>query len=195
MSMMHVRHAGSRQRSGPRSATRARYQGFALIEILVSLLVAAFGVVALAGIQTRAAALELEANQRAQALVLLRDLAERITANKPLASAYVGNDRGVTAAAQECSVLPSLAERDLCEWSERLRGAAVVSGARNVGAMIGARGCVVAVTSTQYQITIAWQAEMPSATPPSSCGRGAYGTETLRRSVSTVVQIADLEAS
>ena len=183
------------RQSGRAANVRGKQSGFALIEILVSLLVAAFGVVALAGLQTRAAAMELESNQRAQALVLLQDMAERIAANRAQAAAYAGIDLGLLAATQFCSTLPTLAQQDVCDWSERLRGAAVVRGTRNVGAMIGARGCITAVSASQYVISIAWQAEMPSATPEAACGRGAFGSETLRRTVSTVIQIADLEAA
>jgi type IV pilus assembly protein PilV len=172
----------------------ARQTGFALIEILVSLLIAAFGLVAMAGLQTRAAAMELEANQRAQALVLLQDMAERIGSNRSQASAYVGNNFGMSAAQQACDSLSSLAAQDVCTWSERLRGASVVRGGRNIGAMIGARGCVSALTVSQYVVTVAWQGDMPSAAPASPCGQGAYGAESLRRAVSTVVQMADLEA-
>jgi Tfp pilus assembly protein PilV len=53
------------------SGSRAQ-SGFAMMEVLASLLVASFGVVALAGLQSRAASVELEANQRAQALACCR---------------------------------------------------------------------------------------------------------------------------
>lgn len=177
-----------------RAMRPAGQAGFALIEVLVSLLIAAFGLVAMAGLQTRAAAMELEANQRAQALVLLQDMSERIISNRSQASAYVGNDFGLTPAMQDCDSLSTLAAQDVCTWSERLRGASVVRGGRNIGAMIGARGCVRALTISQYIVTVAWQGDMPSAVPVSPCGQGAYGNETLRRAVSTVVQMADLEA-
>lgn len=168
--------------------------GFALIEILVSLLIAAFGLVAMAGLQTRAAAMELEANQRAQALVLLQDMAERITANRIQAPSYVGDDLGLSASAQNCESLSTLAAQDVCAWSDRLRGASVVRGGRNIGAMIGARGCVTSPASSTYVVTVAWQGDMPSGAPAAACGRNAYGNDSLRRAVSTVVQFADLEA-
>lgn len=193
--MRHRSELSRRTHSANRAAADRRQGGFALIEILVSLLVAAFGVVALAGLQTRAAAMELESNQRAQALVLLQDMSERIVANRAQAASYAGVDLGLLPATQSCATLPTLAQQDLCDWSERLRGAAVVRGSRNVGAMIGARGCVTALSPSQYVVSIAWQAEMPSSTPASACGRGAFGSETLRRAVSTVIQIADLEAA
>lgn len=173
--------------------------GVAMIEVLASLLVAAFGVVALAGLQSRAASVELEANQRAQALVLLQDMSERLSANRRNAAAYVvsgGADLGVPdTSGTDCSTLASdRALQDRCEWSARLRGAGVLLGTRNVGSMIGARGCIESPQASVYVITVAWQGDRASAAPTSSCGQGAYGNESLRRSVSTLVQVADLEA-
>lgn len=178
---------------------RTNQAGLAMIEVLVSLLIAAFGVVALAGLQSRASSVELEANQRAQALVLLQDMAERMSSNRPNAAGYVlasAPDLGAPdTTAQDCSAITgSQALTDRCEWSARLRGAGVTVGTRNIGAMLGARGCIVSPQPSVYVITVAWQGDRPSATPASTCGQGAYGSETLRRSVSTVVQIADLEA-
>ena len=172
--------------------------GVAMIEVLASLLVAAFGVVALAGLQSRAASVELEANQRAQAMVLLQDMAERLSANRRNAAAYVvaGVDLGVPdTSGQDCSaIVNDLALQDRCEWSARLRGAGVALGTRNIGAMIGARGCIESPQPAAYVITVAWQGDRPSAAPVAACGQGAYGADTLRRTVSTVVQVADLEA-
>jgi type IV pilus assembly protein PilV len=164
-----------------------------MIEVLVSLLVATLGVVALAGLQGRSASMELEANQRAQALVLLQDMAERIGANRVQAHAYVGADVG-TGAAVPCAGLASLAQRDACEWGNRLRGASTARAGRDIGAMIGARGCVAAAGASSYVVTVAWQGVVAGAAPASVCGRNAFGDEAMRRSVSTVVLIADLIA-
>jgi len=179
--------------------TRQSQRGVAMIEILASLLVAAFGVVAMAGLQTRAASVELEANQRAQALVLLQDMAERLSANRRNAANYVvqgAPDLGAPdTSGIDCSSLTSdRALQDRCEWSARLRGAGVVLGERNIGAMIGARGCIESPQPSVYVIAVAWQGDRPSSIPVSSCGQSAYGPDNLRRTLSTVVQVADLEA-
>jgi type IV pilus assembly protein PilV len=167
--------------------------GFAMLEVLVSLLLAAFAVVAMAGLQGRASAVELEANQRSQALVLVQDMAERIAANRLRAADYVIDDLGLGPVA-ECAGAATLAERDACEWGNRLRGASTSRAGRDVGAMIGARGCVAFVGDARYVVTVAWQGAMPGAAPSAPCGRGQYGDESLRRAVSTLVRIADLQA-
>jgi type IV pilus assembly protein PilV len=177
-----------RVRTAPRGAA-----GFAMVEVLASLLVAAMGVVAIAGLHGRAASMELEANQRAQALVLLQDMAERIGSNRAQAVTYVATDVGL-GEPQVCDALATLAERDVCEWGERLRGAAATRAGRDIGAMIGARGCVAAGGAARFVVTVAWQGVVAGAAPASPCGQGAYGDEAMRRSVSTVVQIADLMA-
>lgn len=164
-----------------------------MFEVLVSLLLVSAGVVAMAGLHGRAASIELEANQRTQALVLLQDLSERIASNRRQGLAYVADGLGL-APAGDCAGAATLAARDLCEWSERLRGASVTRGDRGTGAMIGARGCVAVAGDARFVITVAWQGILPGAAPGAGCGRGAFGDEALRRAVSTVVRIADLEA-
>jgi type IV pilus assembly protein PilV len=64
-----------------------------------------------------------------------------------------------------------------------------------VGAMIGAVGCVERIgTIVQvYRVTVAWQGLVATASPAGlSCGKGQFGTDTLRRAVSVQIQIANL---
>ncbi len=187
-----MRTAGCGLRRGLRRVRR-RQGGIALFEVLLSLLLASVGVVAMAGLHGRAASMELEANQRTQALVLLQDMAERLGSNRAQALAYVADGVG-RAAPVDCTAAATLAERDLCDWSARLRGASVVRGDRGVGAMIGARGCILRAGDARFVITVAWQGIVPGAAPGAACGGGDFGDEALRRAVSTVVRIADLEA-
>ena len=53
-----------------------RNSGFTMIEVLVSLLVITFGLLGLAGLQTRMQQAEFESYQRSQALVLLYDMVD-----------------------------------------------------------------------------------------------------------------------
>jgi type IV pilus assembly protein PilV len=182
----------TRHPAGIRSR-RSRARGFALLEVLVALVVATFGVLALATLQNRAITLEVEANQRAQALVLLQDIAERLSANRAGAAEYVGVDIGV-GAIEICDAGAARSEVDLCEWGNLLRGAAATVADRGVGAMIGARGCIAQLAPSTFLIAIAWQGLMETAAPAADCGEGEYGNDTARRVVSTVTQFADLEA-
>ena len=85
---------------------------------------------------------------------------------------------------------------DLCEWSNSLLGAAESTGGLKVGAMIGARGCVLQLTATppqQYQVSVVWQGLNPTVAPGTACGQGQYGVEATRRAVVASVMIGCLQ--
>jgi type IV pilus assembly protein PilV len=170
--------------------------GFSLIEVLVTIAILMIGLLGLAALQTNATIAEMEAYQRSQALVLVQDMADRIAANKSNAGSYVADDIGLTAT--NCATLTG-ADLDKCEWGNKLYGAAeVTAGGRNVGAMIGARGCVTQPTpgARMYMVTVAWQgmSRVGSSTPGAACGSGAYGTG-QRRAVSMIVRVGLLGAT
>jgi type IV pilus assembly protein PilV len=168
--------------------------GFSLIEILVTIGILVVGLLGLAALQTQSTIAQMEAYQRSQALVLLQDLADRISVNKVNARSYATTAAGVSGAVQNCGGLTSAA-LDLCEWHNQLVGSAEVSGGRNVGAMIGARGCVVFFPGdNSFLVTVAWQGMSRAGTPVEACGSGAYGDDNQRRTVSTVVRVAFLNA-
>ena len=72
-------------RSGP---VPARLGGFSMIEVLVSLLIIVFGLLGLAGLHVRIQQSEFESYQRAQALVLLQDMVERIHLHRVAATCF-----------------------------------------------------------------------------------------------------------
>ncbi|MGE3349747.1 MAG: type IV pilus modification protein PilV [Ramlibacter sp.] len=178
---------------------RKSQRGVGLIEILVSVLITSFGLLALAGLQSRVGQAQFESYQRAQALTLLADLTQRIQANVAQASTYVTastvgtGDTGSTA----CSTLTTRSDIDLCEWSRALRGAAETSGGSNVGAMIGARGCVELVEAADttsgicrpatYRVTVAWQGLASTVAPGVACAKDLYGADSQRRAISSQV--------
>ena len=182
--------------------------GFSLIEILVSMVVLVIGLLGFASLLVNSNKAELESYQRVQALILLQDISDRINTNRKVASCYVtpnpggGNDYVGTGYTSTpiCTAgsvdQQTRAVADLSAWDTALKGAAestTVSG--NVGAMIGARGCVSYDTATkQYTITVAWQGLSDTNAPTAglSCGNGLYGTSAKRRVVSSVLSIADL---
>jgi type IV pilus assembly protein PilV len=174
---------------------RTQQSGFTMIEVLVTIAILVIGLLGLAALQTLTTLAELESYQRSQAVVLVRDLADRMNGNKANLNAYVGNDIGLTVT--DCTAKLG-ADLDLCEWGNQLNGAAeVTGGGKNVGAMIGARGCVVKMDSTTYLVTVAWQGLSRAGIPVEACGAGAYGAGALdaqRRTVSTVVRLALLAA-
>ncbi len=175
--------------------------GFSLIEILVSLVVLALGLLGFAALQVRASTAEVESYQRVQALILLQDMADRIHTNRKVASCYVtATPLGTGYAGTPACVAgnpdeQTRAVQDLTAWNALLQGAAEVKNGSNVGAMIDARGCVEFDAATnQYTITVVWQGMSDTAAPPSglTCGQNLYGAETRRRAVSTTLAIPDL---
>lgn len=185
-----------------------RNGGFSLIEVLITIVILLVGLLGLAGLQGRALTSQMESYQRSQALILLKDMGDRISANRINAASYITNASGVTptprgtgfngSVVQNCAGL-SGSTRDLCEWHNTLLGAAEVQSGGNVGAMIGARGCIYQITgpasgvAAQYLIAVAWQGLNRTVAPAVNCGQGSYGNDALRRVVTLPVTIADLD--
>ncbi len=194
---------------GPRD--RNRQLGFTLIEALVALVILLIGLLGLAGLQVRIKQYQMESYQRAQAVVLLEDMVNRINANRQVATCYAFTTspaNGTPYLGNSSSFMPACtlgttnqqnrANTDLTEWGNLLQGAAEgSSGAttNNLGAMVGARGCVTYdATNDVYMVTVVWQG-MSSTNPPQSgltCATGLYGNESQRRAVSATVKIGKL---
>ncbi len=179
--------------------------GVTILEVLVTIVILAFGVLGLAGLQVRVQAMEFESYQRAQAILLLSDMVERLQANSGSAVSYVsaGGSSYGTGDNQpaSCAGIAARAERDVCEWSNALKGAAESSGGSVVGAMIGARGCVEQLqapnpgagvcTPGVYRVSVAWQGLQATTVPNQACGAGNYGaSDAQRRALSTNVTVA-----
>lgn len=181
-------------------------RGFSLIEVLVTIVILLVGLLGLAGLQGRALSAQMEAYQRSQALVLLKDMAARINANRALAAnyrttgltpAYLGTDN---AAVADCTAVAIGQARDFCEWNNTLLGAAETQvGGSRVGAMINARGCISQLSAggagipSQYLIQVVWQGLNSTFAPVGlTCGANLYSNEALRRVVSLPISIANL---
>jgi type IV pilus assembly protein PilV len=171
-----------------------------MIEVLITMVILAFGLLGLAGFQSRLHLSLAESYQRAQAIVLVSDLGERISANRSQAANYVsatplGKDD--TASPADCSGQAMGAARDKCEWSNALKGASEKKGSSNTGAMTDARGCITLLQAENmvtcvpaiYQVTVAWQGLHKTKAPDNTCGTGLYGEETYRRAISVRVSV------
>ena len=168
-----------------------RQCGVTLIEVLVAVVVTVIGLLGMVALQMRAYATETESYQRAQAAILLEDMASRIRANNDNAAAYVTNDIGV-GPIEDCLAAPTPAQRDVCEWANLLRGAAEQHDGNNIGAMTGGRACITNPTPDLYVITVAWEGNVPSEDSPAACAQGAFSQANLRRTLSTVVRVPSL---
>jgi type IV pilus assembly protein PilV len=180
-----------------RSRHGGRERGFSMIEVLITIVILAFGLLGVAGLQARMQMAEVEAYHRSHAIVLLQDMVDRINANRREALDYVtaaplGTGNGL----QNCTGLAGAA-LDLCELNNALLGAAESAGGQKVGGMIGARGCIANVTATmprEFVVTVAWQGLAPTAAATANaCGQGLYGDERLRRVLVARVMIGCLQ--
>ncbi len=188
-------------------ATIPGQRGVTMIEVLVTMVIVAFGLLGMAGLQVRLQMSEMESYQRSQALLLLNDMANRITTNRNNAASYVTSATSPLGAGMaSCpTAVATVAQRDLKEWCDALQGAGETTGtgANTVlqGALLGGRGCVELVDS-DYLVTVAWQGNTPIAAPPTSvaCGANSYdgaagaacANDLCRRTVTTLVRIATL---
>jgi type IV pilus assembly protein PilV len=194
---------------------RARSTGFTLLEVLITLIILAVGMLGLANLQSKIHVTEIESYQRAQAVLLLQDMVDRINSNRSTdaMAGYVSATVLGTDTDEDCdpvvlaAVTPStkrLAANDRCQWSEALLGASETrtSGGvtSNVGAMIGARGCIEEVQAPNaaigvctvgiYRVTVAWQGLHSTKAPALGCGAGDYGgNDAVRRAIATEISI------
>jgi type IV pilus assembly protein PilV len=187
-----------------RTALPTRQTGVSLVEVLVTVVIVAIGLLGLAGMQSRLQASDMESYQRAQALLLLDDMAARLTSNRAAAADYVTGSTAALGVGMTCPTTGSTssrAELDAADWCHQLQGAAEeITGGARAGAMIGARGCVEQLPNSDYLVTVVWQGLLPLTSPPASvtCGVGAYDSgatctaDRCRRTVTTVIHIASL---
>lgn len=183
----------------PLKTLRAR--GVSLIEVLITMVVLAFGLLGLAAFQAKAHVGTIESYQRAQAAVLLQDMQSRLSGNSAKAAEYLtATPLGTSSTVgSNCAAAAAGSARDLCEWNAALQGAAERRGTANAGAMQGARGCIEEVRAKNeapgvcipavYLITVAWQGMHPTRAPSQACGRNQYGADTHRRVVSARVAV------
>ncbi|MEJ8826630.1 type IV pilus modification protein PilV [Variovorax humicola] len=187
-----------------------RQSGFAMIEVMVALVILLFGLLGLAGVSSRANMAEMESYQRVQALLLLQEMAERLNANRKVASCYSNSATGLqvgtgSTTVPACTVGTALqqaqAVADLSAWDGMLKGQSEQVAGSKRGAMIGAVGCVLQsdAASNVYMVAVAWQGLQPTFAPKLAggvtafpCGNGSFGDEKLHRVVTTKVRIGAL---
>jgi len=175
-----------------------RQRGVSLLEALITIVILAFGILGLASLQAKMQTVEVESYARSQALVLLDDMAARLSAHRGVAATYVTASPVGTGDTQstDCSGTALGVERDTCEWSNTLKGNTELSGSSAIGAMIGGRGCIeqlAGVDPPSYRITVTWQGLSPTTAPGVGCAQSLYGAnDALRRAVVKVVSVASL---
>ena len=184
---------------------RQAQQGSSLIEVLVTLVILMVGLLGLVGLMVQSQRSQMESYQRVQALVVLQDMMNRINTNRKAADCYAVTTaaNGTPFLGTGSTVSPACtlgtaeqnaqAVRDMTEWNNLLLGSAEKSGSSDVGAMLGARGCVSLVSAGVYQVSVVWQGNGKTAAPTGvSCGADLFGDDAQRRAVTVPLQIANL---
>ncbi len=184
-------------------------RGAVLIESLVAMLIVAFGVLGFIGLQARTAVSSLEGYQRAQALLLVNDMAQRMMTNRAGTQGghYLRTDIGSSAICLRplpgaAAAVPGFsqaafdsASADVCAWAALIRGAAERDASGEaVATLASARGCITATGAAgEYLVALVWLGRQSSGATALDCGRGdtaAFPSESRRRGVSLLVRIA-----
>jgi type IV pilus assembly protein PilV len=160
-------------------------RGALMIEVLITIVILAIGLLGMMQMQGRLQKSEMESYQRTQAVMLVNDMASRISTNRNsivgyltsgLSPAYLGLN-GNNIPCDSTLLADGLQLGDSGEWCRALEGAGEVQAGSNVGAMVGGRGCVeFDATTNQYMVTVVWQGLTPISAPPTSvtCGANLY---------------------
>ena len=161
--------------------------GFTLIEVLVTLLVTAIGLLGLAALQVSTINNGFEAHQRALVTALVDDMAERVRMN-PLgvrAQSYVAFESDAPCPNPSIIVETLSPEQraalDECQWAAMLKGLSVkvaAADADGIGAPIGAMGCLDTHVSpggeSVVRVAVAWQGLTAQVAPFAGCGSGQF---------------------
>jgi type IV pilus assembly protein PilV len=154
----------------------------------------------------------METARRAQAQILLNDIVERMQANRSAIRCYAFSGAGGSPYVGSGGSAPApcggfadpetqlIADTDLQAWHRLLSQGSSSTGGTATGGLKKGRGCIAIDETTNpdtYTVSIAWEGSDNLSIPGNinfPCASGTYGTEFLRRVISTQVQFADLKA-
>jgi len=140
------------------TGSKKKSSGFTLLEVLIALLILSVGLLGLASLQTRGLALGHNAYLRSQAVLLTRDMAERIRVNSnyvlttEASSAteytidYDQTPTNTDCSAASCTPI-QLAQYDIDQWLTSLRN------------ILPAGDGQISKTGVDYVITVRWDSE------------------------------------
>jgi type IV pilus assembly protein PilV len=192
-------------------------RGYSLLEVLVALVLISIALLGLAGLQIRAQQGEVEAYQRAQAMLLVNDMIDRIALNRDgnTERCYVTEDAqgdsytlgtgnvNIPACVGFGSAATRVrADADMTAWNALLQGTGErLSDDDWVGGLRGARGCIAyqaeqagpPLVPESITVTVAWQGEVETGASANDCAAGLYGNASLRRTTSDTIRFAELD--
>jgi len=176
-----------------------KQQGALMLEVLITIVIMLIGIYGIMSVQARLQISEFESYQRTQAVLLVSDMTSRISTNRNNAASYTADYLGVGMVCP--TAVTNRQQIDQREWCLSLQGAAETEGSSNLGAMVGARGCIEDLGANQYMVSVTWQGQTPFIPPPTSvsCAQNLYdqaGSECVgdacRRYLTSIVKIANL---
>lgn len=178
-------------------------RGFTLIEVLITLIVFAIGILSVAGLQIISKKTNYDAVQRTSASLLAQDIIQRMRANHESSwASYIAEDigGGTLALATDCSAAGAdctpaqMAAHDLFDWEQAIDGAS--DG--NAGGLVDPSACIRGPAGGgegTYFIILAWRGVQELSNPTidrgtggivNGCGEGNYGTNDAYRRVLVV---------
>ena len=180
-------------------------KGFTLVEVLVTLVITAIGLLGVIELQNRTQIANLEVTQRAYATMIASNMAEQIKANPGIgadcsltASFDVGSGHGTSN--HPCDS----GGNSVKEWHKDLKGTREEISDAKIGSIKNGHGCInytAAVPSTgtpaKYTVSVAWKGFQKTAAggTSESCGFEEYGDSGYHRLVSLDVYPMDLPSS
>ena len=175
-----------------------REHGVSLLEALITIFVLAFGILGLANLHAKMQTVEVESYARSQALVLLDDMAARLSANRGVAATYVtANPTASPTGVGDATNRLFRRRSGRCAtpaMDNALKGSGL--GSATVSTMIGGRGCIellAGASPPSYQVIVTWQGLSPTVAPSGvDCAQSFYSDDRFRRAVVKVVSIASL---
>lgn len=162
-------------------ARATQQRGVSMIEVLITLVVFSFGLLAVAGLQTLSKKSNYDAIQRTQASMLAMDMLERMRANPTALAQYVSATGATpTVFCDSVACTPEqLATWDVYEWQRQLTGYTEwdtsQSGCSSVstdnkpecaaGGLAAPTGCIENPSGNVYRVAIAWRGVTPQTEP------------------------------
>jgi type IV pilus assembly protein PilV len=132
--------------------------GFGLLEVLITVVILAIGLLGLAGLQATSLNFNQNAYYRSQATILSYDMVDRIRANRPTAANYLTTFMTPDAAAVKPACLAAgcsaatMAENDLAEWDGALE------------AILPAGTGSITLAGGTYLLTVSWSETRDNST-------------------------------
>lgn len=181
-----------------------RQLGVGMIEVLVTIIITAIGLLGVAKMQSVALQYNHDSSQRSQAIFYIEDIISRMRAvgsanlssyDTFSASGLSNNGVGggqitseptpVCDSDNPCSVTQKI-NHDLWEWEQIIDGRLELKSGTPVGGLLNAAGCIQ-VNNNSVTITIAWDAIDNAVKTTSSISCGADSSSRRQATVTTII--------